>query len=70
MKGAYKEAMFNLLEAERDDRSQWIQVKMIDFAHTFAEKEIDEAETPTIDTNYLFGLDNLINIFEMFLKEC
>lgn len=70
MKGAYKEAMFNLLEAERDDRSQWIQVKMIDFAHTFVTKEIDDAETPTIDTNYLFGLDNLINIFEMFLKEC
>lgn len=70
MKGAYKEAMFNLLETERDDRSQWIQVKMIDFAHTFTTKEIDDAETPTIDTNYLFGLENLINIFEMFLKEC
>lgn len=70
MRCAYNQAMYNLLE-ETDDNSHWIQVKMIDFAHTFASKELDGCEqVDQVDANYLFGLDNLINIFEMFLKEC
>jgi hypothetical protein len=69
MKGAYSQAMYNLLEENHDDNSHWIQVKMIDFAHTFATKELEECNDE-IDKNYLFGLENLINIFEMFLKEC
>lgn len=36
---------------------------MIDFAHTFS------AEDASIDTNYLFGIESLVNIFEEFLPE-
>lgn len=40
----------------------YVKVKMIDFAHVFPSK------SGTIDTNYLFGLENLINILEDILK--
>lgn len=43
---------------------EWTFVKMIDFAHAF------EAEDDSIDKNYLFGIENLVRIFEQFLKEC
>jgi len=43
---------------------EWAFVKMIDFAHVFPA----EADCP--DTNYLFGVENLVKIFEDFLKEC
>lgn len=41
----------------------WVNVRLIDFAHTFP------AENENVDFNYLYGLENLINIFEGFLKE-
>lgn len=43
---------------------EWAFVKMIDFAHVFPA----EADCP--DSNYLFGVENLVKIFEDFLKEC
>lgn len=43
---------------------EWAFVKMIDFAHVFP------AEEASIDTNYLFGIDHLVKIFEDFLHEC
>lgn len=43
---------------------EWAFVKMIDFAHVFP------AEDASIDTNYLFGIENLVKIFEEFLQEC
>lgn len=43
---------------------EWAYVKMIDFAHVFP------AETTSIDTNYLFGIENLVKIFEEFLRDC
>lgn len=38
-------------------------VKMIDFAHAFP------SEDHKIDSNYLFGIENLVRIFEEFLEE-
>lgn len=43
---------------------EWAFVKMIDFAHVFP------AEDASIDTNYNFGIENLVKIFEEFLREC
>lgn len=45
------------------DRS-WTHVKMIDFAHAFS------SDDDSLDTNYMFGIDSLVRIFEGFLKEC
>lgn len=44
---------------------EWAFVKMIDFAHVFPAD--DDASA---DTNYLFGIENLVKIFEEFLREC
>lgn len=41
----------------------WAFVKMIDFAHVFP------TEDDTVDDNYLFGVDNLVKMFEEFLNE-
>ena len=46
------------------DNKEWAFIKMIDFAHVFP------AETRTIDTNYLMGIESLIKIFEELLREC
>lgn len=43
---------------------EWAFIKMIDFAHIFP------ADDASIDTNYLFGIENLVKIFEEFLREC
>lgn len=43
---------------------EWAFVKMIDFAHVFP------AEGDSPDSNYLFGVENLVKVFEDFLKEC
>lgn len=52
----------NLIDGH--DIKEWAFVKMIDFAHVFPA----EADCP--DSNYLFGVENLVKIFEDFLKEC
>lgn len=46
------------------EKKEWAIVKMIDFAHAFP------AEEDSLDTNYLFGIENLVKMFEEFLKEC
>lgn len=46
------------------NNKEWAFVKMIDFAHVFP------SEDNTLDTNYLFGVENLVKIFEEFLQEC
>jgi len=43
------------------DPSLWVKVKMIDFAHVFP------AENDSLDTNYIFGLQNLITVIEELL---
>lgn len=45
-------------ELERDKRAL---VKMIDFAHVFP------ASDNIIDINYLFGIQNLVTIFQEFI---
>lgn len=52
----------NFVNSSND--KEWAFVKMIDFAHVFP------AEDASIDTNYLFGIENLVKIFEEFLQEC
>uniref|UniRef100_A0A1B0C9M9 Kinase n=2 Tax=Lutzomyia longipalpis TaxID=7200 RepID=A0A1B0C9M9_LUTLO len=46
------------------EKKEWATVKMIDFAHAFP------ADEDSPDTNYLFGIENLVKMFEDFLKEC
>lgn len=36
---------------------------MIDFAHVFP------SEDDTLDSNYLFGVESLVKLFEQFLAE-
>lgn len=51
-------------ECDAAGAKEWAFVKMIDFAHVFP------AEDASVDTNYLFGIENLVKIFEEFLREC
>lgn len=46
------------------NNKEYAFVKMIDFAHVFP------SEDDTLDTNYLFGVESLVKIFEQFLQEC
>lgn len=48
-------------DAPITDDMDWAHVKMIDFAHVFA------AENGSLDSNYLFGIQNLVRLFEEFL---
>lgn len=48
---------------------EWVQVKMIDFAHTFTNAEIPES-CSKLDQNYLKGIESLVKIFEDILKSC
>lgn len=52
------------LNGSFEENRSWVYVKMIDFAHAFP------CDDGSIDTNYLFGIDNLVKIFEEFLNEC
>lgn len=45
------------------DAPDWIQVKMIDFAHQFP----NEDQLP--DTNYIHGIEHLVKIFEDILEK-
>lgn len=56
----------NLVNRNEERRKDWATAKMIDFAHIFP----SEDSPPTVDQNYLFGIENLVKIFEEFLKEC
>ncbi|XP_014097983.1 inositol polyphosphate multikinase [Bactrocera oleae] len=42
--------------------AQWVKVKMIDFAHVFP------TTNQSLDTNYIFGLENLIVVFEELMN--
>lgn len=44
------------------DDMEWAVVKMIDFAHVF------QGENGSVDSNYLFGIHNLVRLFEEFLE--
>lgn len=46
----------------------WAKARMIDFAHTFPVQSTNER--PTIDHNYLEGIDNVVKLFEGFLRDC
>ncbi|XP_011179930.2 uncharacterized protein LOC105210584 [Zeugodacus cucurbitae] len=51
----------NITEHKTSD-AQWVKVKMIDFAHVFP------TENHSLDTNYIFGLENLIMVFEELMN--
>lgn len=55
----------NLRHQNEERRKEWATVKMIDFAHTFPSED-----NAAVDENYLFGIENLVKIFEEFLQEC
>lgn len=56
--------MLDSLIGSFNNKNEWAFVRMIDFAHIFP------AEEDTVDSNYLFGVENLVKIFEEFLTEC
>ncbi|KAJ6648752.1 Inositol polyphosphate multikinase [Pseudolycoriella hygida] len=62
IKENYSFMLGNLIDGH--EVKEWAFVKMIDFAHVFP------AEADCTDSNYLFGIENLVKIFEDFLKEC
>uniref|UniRef100_A0A182K2S8 Kinase n=1 Tax=Anopheles christyi TaxID=43041 RepID=A0A182K2S8_9DIPT len=47
----------------------WAKARMIDFAHTFPLSPTDQ-QPPSVDRNYLEGIDNLVKLFEGLLKDC
>ena len=53
-----------------DEKKEWIQVKMIDFAHIFANSELHDGQAACVDLNYVGGIEHLVEIFEEFLKHC
>jgi len=69
MKYNYQQMLDNLV-GTYDEKMEWVHVKMIDFAHTFTNSELAEGQAPGLDLNYLKGIDNLVRIFENFLKKC
>ncbi|XP_011302409.1 inositol polyphosphate multikinase [Fopius arisanus] len=50
------------LTEECAEEMDWVRVRMIDFTHIFP------AEEETLDTNYLRGITNLVQVLESFLK--
>ncbi|XP_055383316.1 inositol polyphosphate multikinase [Condylostylus longicornis] len=54
-----------LIENDEINNKSWSHVKMIDFAHAF----FNNTDDLTLDTNYLFGVENLVQIFDEFSKE-
>ncbi|PNF25111.1 hypothetical protein B7P43_G02042 [Cryptotermes secundus] len=64
MKEDYAFQLNDLKSADTPFSSEdWVQVKMIDFAHAFPSVN-DE-----LDTNYLEGIENLVTLFESLWKE-
>ncbi|XP_036318786.1 inositol polyphosphate multikinase [Rhagoletis pomonella] len=51
-----------VLGDDSTNATQWVKVKMIDFAHVFP------ADGTTPDHNYIFGLENLIMVFEELME--
>uniref|UniRef100_A0A182N3R0 Kinase n=1 Tax=Anopheles dirus TaxID=7168 RepID=A0A182N3R0_9DIPT len=45
----------------------WARARMIDFAHTFP---LQPTEQPSVDRNYLDGIDSLVKLFEGLLQDC
>lgn len=64
MKENYTFQLNDLKSADKPlSKEEWVQVKMIDFAHPFPSVN-DE-----LDTNYLEGIENLVKLFESLLEE-
>ncbi|KAG5678780.1 hypothetical protein PVAND_008418 [Polypedilum vanderplanki] len=61
--------MLDSLVGTYDKNKDWVHVKMIDFAHTFNNNEM-EGQVASIDKNYLEGIEHLVEIFEELLKQC
>ncbi|XP_037936384.1 inositol polyphosphate multikinase [Teleopsis dalmanni] len=53
----------NLIENVTPDLKKWVKVRMIDFAHVFPTEQV------SLDTNYIFGLQNLIAVIQDLLKQ-
>jgi inositol-polyphosphate multikinase len=62
--------MLDSMVGSYDEKKEWIQVKMIDFAHTFTTSEFPDGQAAGVDLNYLDGIEHLVEIFEEFLKQC
>ncbi|XP_052873107.1 inositol polyphosphate multikinase-like [Anopheles cruzii] len=48
----------------------WARARMIDFAHAFPVQPSADDRPATVDRNYLEGIDNLVKLFEGFLRDC
>lgn len=64
MKENYMFQLNDLKSADKPlSKEEWVQVKMIDFAHAFPSVSGD------LDTNYLEGIENLVKLFESLVDE-
>ncbi|XP_050080633.1 inositol polyphosphate multikinase-like [Anopheles maculipalpis] len=69
MKENYTFMLDNLVGSYED--KIWAKARMIDFAHTFTQQTTTGGESqPTVDRNYLEGIDSLVKLFEDLLKDC
>lgn len=50
--------------------TDWVHVKMIDFAHVFEAEPAASAAGTQPDANYLFGIESAVRLFEEFLRDC
>jgi inositol-polyphosphate multikinase len=66
------ELMLDSMLLDSVHKKEWATIKMIDFAHAFVNNDVEaaEADEVTLDDNYLFGVENLVKLFEEFLREC
>jgi len=64
MKENYMFQLNDLKSADKPlSKEEWVQVKMIDFAHAFPSLNND------LDENYLEGIENLVKLFESLVDE-
>lgn len=69
IKGNYQQMLDSMVGVYNENK-EWVQVKMIDFAHAFTNSEFPDGQAAGVDLNYLDGIEHLVEIFEEFLKQC
>lgn len=69
IKNSYQQ-MLDSMVGIYDEKKEWIQVKMIDFAHAFNNSELSDGQATGVDHNYINAIEHLVQIFEEFLKQC
>lgn len=58
-------SLLDELSNDTNGQAPWATVKIIDFAHAF----FNDSDGEGLDYNFKEGIDNIVSIFEAFLKE-